>query len=116
RNLPRSDMVIAHQAGEYGQARGVGRGPGRGAQRIAANVEHRAGSGGPASIGIGIRSKELVELPGSAIQYQHVPVAAGLSSALDRHVGWNGVGSWITFSGIGETERDLGLRGADSNE
>src|ERR1700681_587621 len=46
RNFPRVHLVIAHQASEYGQARRVGRGPSRRAQRIAANVENRAGRGG----------------------------------------------------------------------
>ena len=66
----------------------------------------RIGSGLPARASIdGVRVEEFVELPVVAIDDEDVTIAVRRRSALDRGIGWNGIGTGIALRRVVEADR-----------
>ena len=101
---PGRHLVPPHQAGEDGQAGGVGRGPPGRAQGVGTQVPDRPRPGGRAGGAVG-RGEQLVEHAGVPVDHQGVAVAA----ALHRRVRRQGVGAGVALVGVLEGHRQLGL-------
>ena len=71
------DLAVEGEAGEDRQPRSVGRRPADGAQRVAVEVEHRAGCAGPAGADL-VRVVHLIEVAVAGVDDEHVAVAARL--------------------------------------
>ena len=87
-DLTGGHFVVADEAGQDGQAGGVGGGPARRVARaLDRQVEHRPRAGVPASIRLRPGVPRLVEPAGVAVDDQHVSVAAAVRAALDGALG-----------------------------
>ena len=108
-NLPGGHFVVAGQAGQNGQPRGVGRSPAVRAQGVAAQIEDRAGVGLPATVGLGEGVEKLVEQAGGLIHHQHVAVAVAVRAAFDGRIRGDGIGAGIALVVVGEADSHFGL-------
>ena len=96
------DFVVANQAGEDGEAGGVGGGPGVGTLLVIEQIPNCGGGGVPTAVGIGVAAVELVEPAIGVVEDEDVAVAAaGIWIALDGRVGGHGHGAGIAFVAVG---------------
>ena len=100
----REHLVVAHEAGQDGQTRRVGRRPTAGPQGVGVEVPDgpRAGGGSRRAVGGVV---ELVEGARARVDHEGVAVARRLRPTLNRRVGPEGVGPRIALVGVLEGRR-----------
>ena len=106
----RLHLVVAHQAGEDREARGVGRRPAAGAQGVGVEVPDGPGARRRARCAV-LRVVELVQGAGARVDHEGVPVAGRLCAAFYRRVGTERVRTRIALRGVLEGHVHQGLGG-----
>ena len=111
---PAAHLVVAHQAGQDGQAGRVGRGPAVGPQGVGREVEDGARAGLPAVARL-VGVVHLVEQLVVGVEHEHVAVAGAVGAALDGRVGRDRVRPGVALVGVVERDRHLGLRAGNDH-
>src|SRR5260221_10223607 len=106
-NLAGSYLVIADQARQNGQSRGIRRCPTDWTQDVRFQVEDSARTGHPCAVGLRIGRPCFVEYAIIVVDNQNVTVALAGGSALNWRPGRNRIRTAIALVTISETDRDF---------
>src|SRR5450755_1428471 len=68
-------FVVAREAGENGESRGVGRSPGEGALPISQKIPEGCRICVPASVSLRNRTVKLIQPTGTVVEDEYVPIA-----------------------------------------